>query len=170
MVEQAPPQLTLWLSGARARAGAREGRLGGRGGLASAVPRSSAPSTAPSLPPGQRGSGERHHRARRGCCFEEESRVWGLPERSGAGRLMSRVEEAQQGPTPLCARSSQGAAGEAWERDQAPAAAAAPHLLAEAGAGAWGQPQGSQLFPTLAKERNTPHVSLIPFDFSNSYF
>ena len=28
-------QLTLWLSGARARAGAREGRLRGRGGLAS---------------------------------------------------------------------------------------------------------------------------------------
>lgn len=54
-----------------------------------------------------------------------EARVWGPPERSGAGRLMSRVEEAQRAPHPLCARgmgrSGRGlGAGWGWRQRQLP--------------------------------------------------
>lgn len=57
-----------------------------------------------------------------------EARVWGRPERSGAGRLMSRVEEARRGPAPSLrprpGRSGRGlGAGWGWRR-------LLPHLLA----------------------------------------
>lgn len=56
-----------------------------------------------------------------------EARVWGRAERSGAGRLMSRVEKARRCPAPsLCprpGRSGRGlGAGWGWRR--------LPHLLA----------------------------------------
>lgn len=82
---------------------------------------------------------------------------------------MSRVEEAREAPHPPGARG-QGAAGEAWERDRAGGGRSPTYLLAARRGGLGPAARLPARFPTLAKERNTPHVSLISLHFSNCHF
>lgn len=83
---------------------------------------------------------------------------------------MSRVEEALRGPAPSLrprpGRSGRGlGAGLGWRRRRSPT-----YLLAARRGGLGPAAQLPAPFPTLAKERNTPHLSLFPFDLSNSHF
>lgn len=160
-------QLTLWRSGPAGPGGREGGPAGGRGGVASlgnaggAVP----PPPPPHCPPQPGDPG--------GCCSEPaagaaaRSRCPGPP---GAGRLMSWVEEAGEALHPLCARG-QGAAGEAWERDGAGGSSGSPTYLLAARRGGLGPAARLPApIPTLAKKRNTPHVSLVCLDSSNCHF
>ncbi|XP_036178531.1 translation initiation factor IF-2-like [Myotis myotis] len=127
---------------------------------------SSAPSTAPSWPPGagvQGGgcAGRAAGAARRGPRLGPPGAEW---RRQGSAQGGGGTAGPAPSRRPRPGRSGRGlGAGRGWRR--------LPHLLA--GGEARGPGASAQLpapFSTLAKERNTPRVRLIPFDFSNSRF
>lgn len=148
-------QLTLWRSGARARAGEEGGPAGGRGGLASlsnaqgAVPLPPPPHCPPEL--GVRGggcAGRAAGAASRSPCLgppgAERSRQ--VNEQGGGGTARPRTLSAP------AARAQRARLGSGMGL-----AAAPPPTCWRRGAEAWGQPHGSQLpFRLLQRSETRP--------------
>lgn len=150
-------QLTLWLSGARARAGAREGRLGGRGGLASlsnargAVPLPPPPHCPPE--PGVRGGGC----TRRAADAASRSPCLGPPGTERSRQVNEQGGGGTARPRTLSAPAARAQRARLGSGMGLAAAVAPPPTCWGRGAGAWGQPQGSQLsFRLLQRSETRP--------------